>query len=169
MNRCTLRQLMLLLFGLALVGLVVFPMGQSLFLETAVADDDGDDDDDDEVVFVSGGGTATFDDFEGETQFGVGAIVQEDGTAQGQFICAILGDFIIVGEVAQGTVHGDGSVTLAGVGHGVELGEPFAGCDFSVTFRQGGPGGGGFVYTDCVVGPDAETVSSGLIVIGDDD
>ncbi len=51
------------------------------------------------------------------------------------------------------------------MGQGVADGMPFEDCEFTVTFRPGGPGEGGFVYTDCDVGPDAETVSSGLIVI----
>lgn len=119
---------------------------------------------------VSGGGTASFDDIEGlESQFAIGATIRDDGTAQGRFVCMIVGMVAITGDISNGVLNGDGSVTFSGVGHGIDLTPeffgPFQGCEFEVTLWPGGPGVGGFVYSDCVVTDDAETVESGTIMI----
>ncbi len=119
---------------------------------------------------VSGGGTATFDFIEGlQSQYAIGATAYDDGSAQGHFVCMIVGVVTISGEIAAGSSNSDGSVTFSGVGHGIDhlLGGPFENCPFEVTLWAGGPGVGRFLYNDCVVPPpgDAETVSKGAIAI----
>ncbi len=54
-----------------------------------------------------------------------------------------------------------------GIDHVFEFFGPFKDCDFEVTLFPGGPGGGGFVYQDCVVPDpgDAERVTKGKIKI----
>jgi len=124
------------------------------------------------LVTISGGGTASFDDIEGlESQFSVGAVLRDDGTIEGHFVCMIVAFVTISGDVTDATWNGDGTVTLSGVAHGIEHTPdgpvPFDDCDFNVTLREGGPGVGGFVYQDCVVPPpgDAETIERGQIAI----
>ncbi|MEX0714370.1 MAG: hypothetical protein WD278_18685 [Pirellulales bacterium] len=121
-------------------------------------------------VTVSGGGTASFDFVEGlESQFSVGAVIHDDGSVEGHFMCMIVGIVAISGHVTDGTLNADGSVTLSGVGHGIvlipEVFGPFEDCPFEVTLWQGGPGVGRFFYSDCVAVGDAETVESGHIMI----
>ncbi|MGE0376605.1 MAG: hypothetical protein AB7I48_20515 [Planctomycetaceae bacterium] len=122
------------------------------------------------AVTVSGGGTASFDFVDGLTsQFSIGAVIADDGEVQGHFMCMIVAVVTISGEITEGTLNDDGSVTFSGVGHGIDhiLGEPFEDCDFTVTLWSGGPGVGRFLYSDCVVPPpgDAETVEAGKIKI----
>lgn len=127
------------------------------------------------LVTVSGGGTADFVDFEGSTQFAVGAVIREDGSVTGHFTCMIVQVVTISGVVTDYDLNLDGegnleSVTLRGTAHGPDhfSGEiPFFGCDFEVTLWPGGPGVGGFLYRDCVVPPpgDLETVRKGHIMI----
>lgn len=124
------------------------------------------------LVTVSGGGTASFDFFEGlESQFAIGAVIRNDGTVEGRFVCMIVGVVAISGNITDGVLNEDGSVTFSGVGNGIDLVPevfgPFHDCAFEVTLWQGGPGVGGFLYNDCVVPPpgDAETVESGHIMI----
>ena len=84
-------------------------------------------------------------------------------------MCAILGIVQIQGQVSSGTVNPDDSVTLNGVGAGIDLilNEPFEDCPFEVTLRGAIPGVGGFTYSDCVVPApgDDETVTKGHIFI----
>jgi hypothetical protein len=124
------------------------------------------------LVTISGGGTASFDDIEGlESQFSVGAVIRDDGTIDGHFMCMIVAVVTVSGDVTGATWNDDGTVTLSGVAHGVEhtpdSHAPFDNCKFNVTLREGGPGVGGFVYQDCVVPPpgDAETIEQGQIAI----
>jgi hypothetical protein len=124
----------------------------------------------DAVAKVSGGGTATFDFVEGlQSQFAIGSTVYDDGSAKGHFVCMIVGVVAISGDVTDGSVNPDGSVTVSGDAHGIDhtFGGPFGECPFTVTFWRGGPNVGQFLYSDCVVPPpgDAETVSKGRIKI----
>lgn len=124
------------------------------------------------LVTVSGGGTASFDEVPGlESQFAVGATFRDDGSVDGRFVCMITGMVTISGDITDGSVNGDGSVTVSGTALGIdhvpEFFGPFKGCEFEVTLWPGGPGVGAFLYNDCVVPPpgDAETVTSGHIQI----
>jgi hypothetical protein len=107
-------------------------------------------------VRVSGGGVADFQDTPyavnttGYTDFSVGATVYADGSATGSFVCMIPAVVIISGEVLEGTVNDDGSVTLYGLAHGWDsfIPGPFTNLPFMVTLREGGPGVGGFDYRD---------------------
>lgn len=122
------------------------------------------------AAHVSGGGEAAFDEVPGLTSiFSVGANVYDDGSANGAFMCMIHDVVVIHGQVLTGTVNGDGSVTLEGVGDGIEFvaGEPvpFEDCGFEVTLWSGGPDVGRFLYRDCVATGDAETVIRGHIFI----
>ncbi len=122
------------------------------------------------VIKVNGGGTATFDEVPDlASQFAVAATKHADGSVEGEFTCMIVGVVAITGNIDTIEYVGEDTVTLTGVGHGIDLVPqffgPFFGCEFTITLSAGGPGVGGFVYTDCVVGPDAETVSKGHIMI----
>lgn len=125
------------------------------------------------LATVSGGGIASFDLFEGlESQFAIGATIRSDGTSKGRFVCMIVGMVAISGDITDGALNADGSVTFSGVANGIDLVPdffgPFKGCEFGVTLWPGGPGVGRFEYCDCVVPceePDAETVESGQIMI----
>jgi len=110
----------------------------------------------DPVAMVVGGGTADFIatpnsvNTSGYTNFSIGVTVYDDGTAQGHFVCQVPGIVIISGDVLEGTVNLDGSVTVSGVAHGYDHTIPLLYTDmpFTVTFRAGGPGVGGFDYRD---------------------
>jgi len=104
---------------------------------------------------------------------GVGDFTVTDGdfnAATGQFNCSLMigEDFLIIlGDVLQGRVNGDGSVTLCGLADipiDTFTGEQFFDCPFAVTFRADESG---FTYYDIVTGPDgdAETVVNGNINI----
>ena len=123
----------------------------------------------DVLVTVSGGGTADFVEFEGlSTQFSVGAVIREDGSVTGHFTCMMVHVVTISGVVEDAVLNEDGSVTLSGTAHGVDHlfpEKPFFGCPFEVTLFEGGPGVGGFIYSDCVVTDDIEVVRKGHIMI----
>lgn len=135
---------------------------------------------DDREAKVKGGGVAAFD--EGEelfpfvTGFGVKARVGEEGRARGEFLCSLdapesgIPPLVIIGDVNNGSVNEDGSVTLEGMAivEHLETGELLDGpFDFAVILWPGGPGVGRFIYFDYVTGPagDAETVTEGGIRI----
>jgi hypothetical protein len=130
------------------------------------------------AAMVSGGGTADFQDTpnavntSGYTNFGVGVTVYEDGTAIGEFMCSIPGIVAIAGDVMYGWVNGDDSVTVVGLARGWDsfIPGPFSDLPFMVTFRNGGPGEGGFDYRDesGFFGPgqfDTEVVRRGLVMV----
>lgn len=110
----------------------------------------------DAIARVAGGGRADFVphpkalNSTGFTNFSVGVSVYDDGTASGHFVCVIPSVVIISLAVTEGTVNGDGSVTVSGLGHGFDsfIPGPFKDLPVTVTFREGGPGVGGFDYTD---------------------
>jgi hypothetical protein len=145
---------------------------------------------------VTGGGTGTFDadlDGDGESdgsQFGMGIIIHTDGSAQGHFLCLMAGRSDILGlllmavqgQVTEGNVNPDGSVTFSGDDGAVNLGNGtiFRGVPFEVVVTAGGPGIGKLQLTvigafDGVPGDTdigngnydlpVETVHSGLIKI----
>jgi hypothetical protein len=147
------------------------------------------------TVKVTGGGTGTFGkDLDGDgdidgSQFGVGVILQADGSAQGHFECLMAGRSQIAtfhlmsvgGPVTRGAVNSDGSVTLSGNAT-VHLNPDMVLRDvpFRVKLTAGGPGVGHIQLTvighfdggpgDTILGngnydlpPD--TVRSGQIVI----
>ncbi len=129
------------------------------------------------VAKVNGGRVAAFEEGEEafglETLFEVHARVRENGRARGDFYCELPGVIAIVGDVRQGSVNDDGSVTLHGIAcwlnpDGSVLSEDEF---FIVTFWPGGPGRGRFLYIDSFTGPagDAETVTEGRIRIRLDD
>ena len=144
---------------------------------------------------VTGGGTGTFGaDLDGDgdidgSQFGMGIVIWEDGSAQGHFECLMAGTsdifglplMAVEGEVASGSDNGDGSATFSGVST-VNLGngQIFTGVPFEVTVTEGGPGVGTLTLTvigafdgvpgDTIIGNGnydlpTETVSSGQIKI----
>ena len=123
------------------------------------------------VGTVSGGGTADFVEFEGlSTQFSVGAVIREDGSVRGHFTCMMVHVVTISGIVEEAVLNEDGSVTLSGTAQGVDHlfpEKPFFDCPFEVTLFAGGPGVGGFIYSDCVVTDDIEVVRAGHIMINE--
>ena len=126
---------------------------------------------------VNGGGTADFQDTPnavnlppGYTNFSVAVTVYSDGTASGHFACSIPGIVAISGDALVGSVNDDGSVTIEGLAHGYDsfIPGPFFDLPFTATFRDGGPGVGGFDYRDesGFFGPgmfDTELVRRGMI------
>jgi hypothetical protein len=85
----------------------------------------------------------------GYSDFTANIKVRADGTASGQFACAVLNAIVISGQATNATVNVDGSVTVTGIGYGYAVG--FGGFDndsFFVTFRAGGPKMGGFDFAD---------------------
>lgn len=130
----------------------------------------------DPVAMVNGGGRADFVDTphslntSGFTNYSAGLTVYSDGTASGHFVCQIPGIVIVSGDVQYGCVNADGSVTVAGLAHGYFHPETllFTDLPFMVTFRDGGPGVGGFDYVDGSFPPDlydTEVVHRGMIRI----
>jgi hypothetical protein len=132
----------------------------------------------DPVAMVVGGGTADFQDTPdavnttGYTNFSVAVTVYSDASASGQFTCQIPGVVIIAGDVLDGWVNGDGSVTIEGLAHGYDhfFGARFTDLPFTVTLRAGAPGVGGFDYRDesGFFGPgqfDTELIRRGMILI----
>ena len=129
-------------------------------------------------VKVSGGGTADFVPTpnsvttSGFTDFSVGVSVYNNGAAQGHFVCAIPAVVTISGDVLTGVVNTDGSVTVSGLAHGYDhvFQTAFSDLPFTVRFRAGMPGVGGFDYFDGsgYFGPgqfDTELVRRGMIQI----
>lgn len=108
---------------------------------------------------------------------GVGDFTVTDGegfvAAMGEFNCSLNikgeggGFVVILGDVLQGRVNEDGSITLCGLADipiDTFSGETFIDCPFAVTFRADGSG---FTYYDVVTGPagDAETFIHGNVNI----
>jgi hypothetical protein len=125
---------------------------------------------------VNGGGTATVDGTTVFSQFGMGVVLREDGSAQGHFECLMAGIsalpglhvMSVGGQVHTGSVNGDGSVTFSGVGtvnfgdNGILRDEPF-----TVTVKPGGAGVGSLQLSCVPCGGKlpVETVHSGRIKI----
>jgi hypothetical protein len=105
----------------------------------------------------------------GFTDFAVDVTVRRDGTATGEFVCAVPGFVVLGGQATNGQVNADGSVTVTGLEYGYDttIGG-YSNCPFSVTFRAGGPGVGGFDFSDCVFPTgmyDTEIIRVGSIQI----
>ena len=112
---------------------------------------------------------------EGGTIFSVQARIDADGTARGHFMCAIPGVVVIIGDdLTEATINDDGSITLAGFGHGYDAAVGvYTDLPFEVRLWPGGPGVGRFIYDDPVAGTpavdtdtegDHETVATGHIM-----
>jgi hypothetical protein len=132
----------------------------------------------DAVAMVVGGGTADFQDTPnavnttGYTNFSVAVTVYSDGSASGEFTCQIPGVVIIAGDVLDGWVNDDGSITIEGLAHGYDhfFDARFTDLPFTVTLREGAAGVGGFDYRDesGFFGPgqfDTEVIRRGMILI----
>ena len=132
------------------------------------------------ITQVNGGGTAEIVDSQFPeaigtvTNFAVSAKVYEDGTATGHFTCVIPPFVTVSGTVEEGWfLGGDPStVRLVGTSKVVDHfgGNPPAVVPdfFILTLTEGGPGEGGFDYTDSVVTEgDTEVLLTGRIDIRD--
>ena len=106
----------------------------------------------------------------GYSDFTANITVRADGTASGQFACAVPNAIVIAGQAANATVNVDGSVTITGIGYGYFVGGGgFDDDSFFVTFRAGGPKVGGFDFADAnfpVGFYDTEGVVYGAVNIG---
>jgi hypothetical protein len=107
------------------------------------------------VMQITGGSTGKFVPTShslttsGYSDFTINVKVRQDGTAFGQFVCAVANAIVISGQVTNATVNADGSVTVTGIGYGYAVG--FGGFEddsFFATFRAGGPRVGGFDFAD---------------------
>ena len=105
----------------------------------------------------------------GYTDFSVSMGLRQDGTALGEFTCAIP-NFVVLAIIPTGwSLQADGSIKVTGTEYGYD---PVAGSGFTgtgtVVFRAGGPGVGGFDFADEVFPPgyyDTEIVRFGSIDI----
>ncbi|MEO6970862.1 MAG: hypothetical protein ABI217_08205 [Chthoniobacterales bacterium] len=107
------------------------------------------------VMQITGGSTGKFIatphslTTSGYSDFAVNVKVRQDGTAFGQFVCAVANAVVISGQVTNATVNADGSVTVTGLGYGYFAGVGgFENDSFFATFRPGGPHVGGFDFAD---------------------
>lgn len=115
---------------------------------------------------IIGGGVGSFDAFpRAVSYFGVEATVPGDGTASGQFACAVVDFGVALGSFSTATVNADGSVQLQGTCSvffvdGTEADD----IDLSVTCVQGGPKVGKFIFAIPILPePDHETLLFGNI------
>jgi len=126
-------------------------------------------------VTVTGGSTADFVDtphsltHSGFTDFAVNVSVLRNGRATGEFLCGIPGVIVLAGVATNGHVNADGSVTITGMEYGYDtVMGGYSDCPFSVTFRAGGAGVGGFDFFDCAFPAglyDTEVVRVGSVQI----
>ncbi len=131
------------------LALLTFLAVSSVLLTTASAQDSP------VVMAITGGSTGKFIPTShslttsGYSDFTVNVKVRQDGTASGQFACAVPNLIVIAGQVTNATVNADGSVTVTGFGYGYLVGGGgFENDSFFATFRPGGPRVGGFDFAD---------------------
>ena len=114
------------------------------------------------VIKVTGGGQGTFGaDLDGDgdidgSHFGIGISILGNGSAKGHFECLMAGNadilglalMSVAGNVTNGSVNANGSVTFSGVAT-VNLGKStmFKGVPFRVTVTAGTPGVGSLTLT----------------------
>ncbi len=76
----------------------------------------------------------------GYSDFTANIKVREDGSATGQFVCAVPNAVVISGQAVSAVTNSDGSVTINGIGYGYFVGGGgFEDDSFFVTFRSGRP------------------------------
>lgn len=106
----------------------------------------------------------------GYSDFTANIKVRQDGSATGQFVCAVRDAVVIAGQAASAVINSDGSVTINGIGYGYFVGGGgFENDSFFVTFRPGGPHTGGFDFADAGFPAgmyDTEVVKFGSVKIG---
>ncbi len=107
------------------------------------------------VMKITGGSTGKFlntphsINTSGFTDFALNITVRADGSATGEFACAVPNAIVIAGQAVAATTNTDGSVTVTGVGYGYIVGVGgFENDSFFVTVRPGGPRVGGFDFAD---------------------
>lgn len=106
----------------------------------------------------------------GYTDFAVDLKLYRDGTASGQFVCAIP-NFVVLAVIPTGwSLNPDGSIKITGNEYGYDVlgGVGYSECPATVTFRAGGVKTGGFDFSDCVFPEgqfDTEVVRVGSIAI----
>jgi hypothetical protein len=106
----------------------------------------------------------------GFSDFAVDVKIRDDGSAFGEFICAVQGWGVFTGVAHTGQINSNGTVTIRGVESGYDfmLGGGFTDCPFTVVLHAGGPGVGWFQLRDCAFPAgkfDTEKVSIGTIYI----
>ena len=85
----------------------------------------------------------------GYSDFAANIKISQDGSATGQFVCAVPNAVVIAGQAVSAVTNPDGSVTVNGIGYGYFVGGGgFEEDPFFVTFRPGGPHVGGFDFAD---------------------
>ncbi len=106
----------------------------------------------------------------GYSDFTANIKVRQDGSASGEFACAVPNAIVIAGQAVSAVTNSDGSVTINGVGYGYIVGVGgFENDSFFVTFRAGGPHVGGFDFADANFPAgfyDTEVVKFGSVRIG---
>lgn len=128
------------------------------------------------IMRITGGSTGRFLDtphsftHSGFTDFAVNIKVKLDGTASGEFLCAIPGVVVLAVQATNATINSDGSVRITGNEYGYDAiaGVGYTDCPATIVFRGGGVGIGGFDFDDCVIPEglfDTERVQVGSINI----
>ena len=110
------------------------------------------------VMRITGGSIGKFIDTphslttSGFTDFAANIKIYQDGTASGEFTCAIPTVVVLAVQATNATVNPDGSVRITGTEYGYDAigGAGYNDCPATVVFRPGGPGVGGFDFVDCV-------------------
>ncbi|MBA3544646.1 MAG: hypothetical protein H0T83_09450 [Chthoniobacterales bacterium] len=106
----------------------------------------------------------------GYTDFAVTLRLYRDGTAAGEFTCAIP-NVVVLAVIPTGwSLNPDGSITVTGNEYGYDAlgGVGYSDCPATLTLRAGGVNVGGFDFADCVFGEgqyDTEVVRVGSIDI----
>jgi hypothetical protein len=129
---------------------------------------------DDSIRRITGGSTGKFIPTphslttSGYSDFAINVTLAPDGTASGEFTCAIP-DFVVLA-VQLSTWHrrADGSIELAGMEYGYDAvaGVGYADCPATLVMRRGPAGIGGFDFSDCVFPEgkyDTEVILYGFI------
>lgn len=127
------------------------------------------------VAHITGGSTGKFIETpnslttSGITDFAVNVRIRKNGSASGEFVCAIPNVVVLGGQATNGSLNSDGSVTITGMEYGYDTAAGgYKDCSFTVTLRAGGPGAGGFDFADCVFPEgkfDTEVIRFGAIEI----
>jgi hypothetical protein len=133
-------------------------------------------DDPDPVIHIIGGSTGAFVatphslTTSGYTDFAANIKCYANGTATGEFACAIPNVVVLAVVPGRWEFRSDGSVKVFGNEYGYDVvgGAGFTDCPAWVVFRAGGKGVGGFDFKDCVFPQgtfDTEVVRFGRIDI----
>jgi len=110
------------------------------------------------IVRITGGSTGLFIPTphslttSGYSDFAVNVKLFHDGTASGEFTCAVPDFVVLAVQVTNWSRHPDGSIELTGNEYGFDAvaGTGYTDCPATIVMRSGPVGIGGFDFSDCV-------------------